>query len=197
VSSIEAQTAATKPLQLSIANKVGLPLPETIISNDPDEVLEFVSDFKGSVICKAMNAPRNKFLATTQWRDRFKQILKQSLPISPVIFQKLIIGNDIRCTYINGELYAIESFTTQFTDGRLSIDAPCKTISFDPELEQKICQLMQHLNLKFGTIDLIRDGDGSIVFLEVNPQGQFLHQEITSGQPLCEAMAKMLSRLGK
>ena len=40
-------------------------------------------------------------------------------------------------------------------------------------IELKITQLMQKLDLNTGSVDLIKNHDGNYVFLEINPVGQF------------------------
>ena len=52
---------------------------------------------------------------------------------------------------------------------------------------------MHELNLVFGTIDLKITTGGEYVFLEVNPQGQFLYVEILTGMPITSAVAKLLA----
>ncbi len=51
---------------------------------------------------------------------------------------------------------------------------------------------MDKLGLVFGTIDLKLADSGERVFLEVNPQGQFLYIEIQTGLPISNALAELL-----
>lgn len=53
---------------------------------------------------------------------------------------------------------------------------------------------MATLGLVFGTIDLKITHDGEYVFLEVNPQGQFLYVENLTGLPITLALARLLAR---
>ena len=52
---------------------------------------------------------------------------------------------------------------------------------------------MDELNVQYGTIDMKLREDGEYVFLELNPQGQFLYMEIKTGLPITRAMAEFLS----
>ena len=52
---------------------------------------------------------------------------------------------------------------------------------------------MDELGLVFGTVDLKLANSGEHVFLEVNPQGQFLYIEILTGLPISNALAEFLS----
>jgi D-alanine-D-alanine ligase-like ATP-grasp enzyme len=53
--------------------------------------------------------------------------------------------------------------------------------------------LMDALNLQYGTIDMRLREDGEYVFLEINPQGQFLYVEIKTGMPIARTMAELLA----
>jgi biotin carboxylase len=52
---------------------------------------------------------------------------------------------------------------------------------------------MRQLGLLFGTIDMKLTDEGEHVFLEVNPQGQFLYIEILTGMPIASAVADFLA----
>jgi biotin carboxylase len=52
---------------------------------------------------------------------------------------------------------------------------------------------MNELGLVFGTVDLRVTDDNEYVFLEVNPQGQFLYVEILTGMPITAALAEFLA----
>jgi glutathione synthase/RimK-type ligase-like ATP-grasp enzyme len=48
------------------------------------------------------------------------------------------------------------------------------------------------MGLYYGAIDLIESNDGESYFLEVNPQGQFLFNEIDTEAPMSDAFADLL-----
>ena len=52
---------------------------------------------------------------------------------------------------------------------------------------------MHELGLVFGTVDLKLTDNGEHVFLEINPQGQFLYIEILTGLPISRALAEFLA----
>lgn len=51
---------------------------------------------------------------------------------------------------------------------------------------------MKRLRLHYGCIDLRLKPDGTYVFFEINPSGQFLFVEDDTHQPLCESMEELL-----
>ena len=52
--------------------------------------------------------------------------------------------------------------------------------------------LVRRLGLAYGAIDLVLTPDGRYVFLEINPNGQYLWIEQLTGLPISEAIAEWL-----
>ena len=62
-----------------------------------------------------------------------------------------------------------------------------------PEVIASRCRDLIHaLGLNFGCIDLIVRPDGEYVFLECNPNGQWLWIELETGQKISESIATFL-----
>jgi hypothetical protein len=54
--------------------------------------------------------------------------------------------------------------------------------------------MMARLGLAYGAFDLRRrERDGAVLFLEVNPAGQWLYVEEVTGQPITDAMVRLLA----
>ena len=62
------------------------------------------------------------------------------------------------------------------------------------QLQSQLLALVRRLGLVYSTIDLKLTNDGEYVFLELNPQGQFLYVEILSAMPITAAVASLLVR---
>ena len=60
--------------------------------------------------------------------------------------------------------------------------------------EEKCKQLMASLGLKYGAIDLVVDNTGRMVFLEVNPTGDWYWIEKSTGLPITETMVKLIQK---
>jgi glutathione synthase/RimK-type ligase-like ATP-grasp enzyme len=193
------QRGATKPRQLQVAEKAGLAIPATLITNNADEARGFVEKFGGRVIHKPLTAPRNRFLATKRWSDADKAAL-ENLKLVPTIFQEEIQGSlDLRITVMGQKLFAasfsstkLESAGEHWIDNRLNLDVEYREHRLPAAVESCILTLMRGLDLSFGTVDMKVDERGDYVFLEVNPQGQFLYIDILTGLPLAKAMAEFL-----
>ena len=95
-----------KPYQLALAQKIGLEVPPTLMTNDVEEAHAFWRQHDGEVIYK-------QFLALPDtWRETRRlgpqeQAVADSIAIAPVIFQRHVAAvADIRVTAIGGRLFA-------------------------------------------------------------------------------------------
>lgn len=190
------QRAATKPVQLALAVRAGLRVPETLITSEPDQAAAFAQKWGGAVVHKAMTAPPHRFLDTRAWDADTARHL-DDLALCPTIFQERIFGPaDVRVTIVGRQVFAacIETARGRAgVDSRLDHDAPCTPYELPRAVEAAILRLMDELGLVFGTVDLKLADNGEHVFLEVNPQGQFLYIEILTGLPISEGLAEFLS----
>ena len=86
----------------------------------------------------------------------------------------------------------LESPEVQWIDNRLVLDLQYREHALPASVEAGLRALTRRLGLSFGTIDMKIDASGEYVFLEINPQGQFLYVEILTGLPLARTLAAFL-----
>ena len=189
------QEAAVKPLQLRLAEEIGLRIPDTLITNDPVAADAFVERHGQRVVYKTLAPPRHRLLWTTKWSPSDRAALAD-LVLGPVIFQEMITDcRELRVTVIGERMFAAEFRPRDgMIDGRLSdADTPYRQHAMPDWVARRLFSLVRRLGLVFSTIDMKLTEDGEYVFLELNPQGQFLYVEILSGMPLTAAMARLLA----
>lgn len=193
-------TAHHKPYQLTVADRLGLPIPRTLMTNDAVAARDFVTEVGlGKVVHKT-------FLATQEhWRET-RLLREEELPMlehlrhAPAIFQERIDAvADVRVTVVGDELFATEITTVPGTyelDYRMALGtARLRATSVSEETEHTLRALMRELGLVYGAIDLLRTRDGTEVFLEINPAGEWLFAQERTGQDITGAMAALLARL--
>jgi hypothetical protein len=188
------QRAAIKPLQLKVASEVGLRVPKTLLTSNPEEALAFISKHRGAIVHKAITAPSHRFIDTRSWDpEGLKHI--QDLPLCPTLFQERIHGpKDVRATIVGTQIFAAcLTCGPDVVDSRLDSKSSCSPYELPSAVESAILRLMDRLGLVFGTIDFKLADNGEHVFLEVNPQGQFLYIEILTGLPISNALADYLT----
>jgi glutathione synthase/RimK-type ligase-like ATP-grasp enzyme len=191
------QAASRKSFQLRVAQAVGLPIPVTLISNDPHQARRFV-DERGyrNVVYKAFSATEQEWRETRLLRTEELALLDH-VRHAPVIFQEYVEAvYDLRVTVIGEELFAaaIHSQQTDYkVDCRIDIGrARIEAVELPADVAALLRRLVARLGLVFGAVDMRLTPDGRHVFLEINPAGQFLYIEAATGQPMAAAMARAL-----
>jgi len=189
--------AQRKAYQLSMAQDVGLTIPATLITSDPFEARKFV-DARGyrNVVYKSFSSTADEWRETRLLREEEVQLL-DLVRHTPVIFQNYAdAAYDLRITVIEDRIFpaAIFSQETGYTiDCRIDIgNARIEQVALPPEVEERLLTLMRRMGLVYGAIDMRLQPDGTYVFLELNPAGQFLYIEVASGLPITVAMAAAL-----
>jgi hypothetical protein len=101
-------------------------------------------------------------------------------PRFPWFTQEAIVGDrDVTVVFIDGDLFAYErdeERSADLIDWRVTINSDSEKqwyrVAIDEATGRGIRSLMTDLNLRYGRLDFIRRGS-ELVFLEVNPNGQF------------------------
>src|SRR5262249_15780281 len=99
---------------------------------------------------------------------------------APCLFQEHIPkAFDLRVTIIGEHVFPVEIHSQRQiasrTDFRRGDVSRLKHVvhQLPKQIEKKCLALVRSLNLEYGAIDLIVTSEGSYVFLEINPSGQF------------------------
>jgi len=190
-----AQTrAARKPLQLAVARSLGLMVPRTVMSNDPDTIRDLWEATAGKCVYKTFTAPVGRMAETRRLTQDVLADL-QRLRHAPIIAQELIDGRDLRATVIGDHVFAAAGcarLPARHLDGRLDLTTTWQPHDLPDETRRSLVLLARSLGLDYGCVDLRLRPDGQYVFLEINPQGQFLYVEILTGLPLARTLAEFL-----
>ena len=174
-----------KLIFLSFAKKAGLNCPDTIVTNNKQELLNFYHKNKKKVISKPLyfsnyyyNGEDTYSIYTTSYGD--DEI--KSLPefFFPTLFQKKIESiHEIRIFYLDGDFFATAAICI---DKKKKIDLKLNYKSdhlhwvpytLPESIKGKLDKFMRSVDLNTGSIDILKTKD-DFVFIEVNPVGQFL-----------------------
>jgi hypothetical protein len=183
--------AENKLIQLQAAQRVGLRLPRTLVSQEPDDIRAFVDELGGSVIVKTVAGAIGVALTATLV-DADALADSRSLAVSPAIYQEYIPGaRHLRVCCFGSEVHAV-ALESPTVDWRYVKGLPATPCDLDPALAAQLCEVLDLLGLRMGMFDLKETDDGPPVWLEVNPQGQFLFLEGMCGIPLGRIAADFL-----
>ncbi|HLZ05619.1 MAG TPA: hypothetical protein VKR55_26145 [Bradyrhizobium sp.] len=193
--------AAWKPAQLAAARRLGLAVPRTVITNDPGVVTAFRKECGGTIIFKALSHT----LGLAPGKAAFTGIVTDEMLASlglirhtPGIFQELVLKDyEVRLTVVADKMFAARILSQQHERTRLDWRTAPHDISYEPielpaDIRDKVGAFMAEAGLVYSCIDFIVTPEGSHVFLESNPRGQYQWIEHYTGMPITEAIADSL-----
>lgn len=178
--------AEHKLMQLAVAKAVGLQVPTTIVTNDAVQVRTAFRRFRGQMIIKPVRTGYVDY-GEEQHAVYTSQVLEEHLAeladveLSPAIYQPLIPKrSDVRATFV-GERVFVAEIDSQ-SDPSASVDwrrtdnpaLPHRRTELPRAVEEGAREVMRRLGLSFGAFDFVRTPNDEWIFLEVNPNGQWL-----------------------
>lgn len=201
------QAAEFKPRQLQIAQSVGLHVPRTLITTNPEAVLAFFEKCGGLVISKAVakgvvdiekvylkDEPR--FMHTSQVEREHLEHLEGVRVCAHLFQEKISKAMDIRAVVIGRQIFAV-GIHSHSQDSALDWRKDYASLSYSiehlpSEIEQKLLAVVRTFGLQYSSADFILTPEGECIFLELNPNGQFHWLAPATGLPMAEAMANLL-----
>jgi ATP-grasp ribosomal peptide maturase len=193
--------ASYKPLQLRVAARCGLDVPDTLVTNRADTVRRFA---EGSVtVAKAFGAP-----AIVEGGDRrttFTHRLDESdltdlrgVEHTAHQFQRWVPkAFEARVFVVGDRVFAAAIYAgnkASYLDWRNDYSAlRYEPIEPPPDVIAGAVAYCAQLGLVYGAFDFVIRPDGQWVFLECNPGGQYGWIEDAVNVPITEAIAHLLS----
>ena len=182
----------SKPYQLQLIRAQGFAVPETLVTNDPKQVLAFEARH-GRLVYKSMSGIRSIVqLFADGDRERLELIRW-----CPVQFQQFVAGTNLRVHTIGESIFAteIETDAVDYRYARRQVGeaASLRAIDLSSALAERCVKLAQSLGLDFAGVDLKRTPEGEVYCLEVNPTPAFSYYQSQTGQPIARAVARYLA----
>jgi hypothetical protein len=185
---------SSKPYQAQLIRAAGFMVPETLITNEPELVREFLATH-GRVVYKSISGTRS----IVQELDDAALERIDDIRWCPVQFQAYVEGIDVRVHVIGREVFAtqIASAATdyRYAGARDGIPARLEATRLSEAVEQRCVDLTARLGLRFSGIDLRITPDDEVVCFEVNPCPAYAYYEGHTGQPIARAVARHLAGL--
>lgn len=177
-----------KPLQLTKACEMGLTIPETLVSNNAQEIVDFAQSFP-STIFKPVYGGAHTGVVTKEHLDPKR--LETVLRLSPVTIQQCIEGTNIRVYVIGKKIFAAE-IRSDTLDFRQDPQAKLIPIELPYELQEKCLKVTKAMHYQWTGIDFRLTADGKFFFLEANPSPMFIHFEKMTGHPITQTLVDLL-----
>ncbi len=201
------RTAEHKPRQLELASGLGLAVPRTLTTNDPEAVRAFWATCDGRVVGKMLTSfaiydedGREQVMFTSQVTAAELEHLDQ-LALSPMTFQEQIDkAVELRVTVIGERVFAAAVDSQALARARVDwrkegarlIDA-WTPYTLPADTSAALLALAARLGLSYGAADFIVTPAGRHVFLEINPAGEwFWLDNVFGAHALSTAIAETL-----
>lgn len=166
---------------LFLAKSLGFKTPDTYILSQLNDFAKIDSSRK--YITKSVSEMKPIFVDNELYLNYTHEIKpnqtqdKKENIIPSLVQEKILTTYEIRAFFFEKEIWAVATFDfSNKIDIRNTKDSDKKYLpyKFPLEIQRKIHKMAKILDLRCGTIDLIKS-DNDFYFLEVNPLGQF-HQ---------------------
>jgi glutathione synthase/RimK-type ligase-like ATP-grasp enzyme len=210
-----------KLYQLRLAQNLGLSIPETVVSNSPDEVRSFVTAHPGGVASKRLtnrirpaDGRQSPFRLLTARVDeaQLDRVDPKSITYAPCLLQEYVPKDvEIRAYVIDdvvltAEILSQDDPETQVDWRNYPLKRTADGVDLDPArwkcragdlpvgIRHALVSLVRRLGFAYSAVDLIRRPDGKYIFLEANDMGAFGWIEELSGLPVAERLVDLLIR---
>jgi glutathione synthase/RimK-type ligase-like ATP-grasp enzyme len=181
-----ASSFTRKPYQLARLAAAGLPVPETLWSNEPEAVKRFAASRRVAVKPIGGGAATRELQADDLSDERLSR-----LAAAPVTFQELLPGADMRVFIVDGRIIAAIRIQTKSLDYRQAEEG-YEPITLQPQLAAICLRACEVIGLRFTGMDLKADAAGNFRILELNSSPMFLGFDHHSGSDILGELVKAL-----
>lgn len=215
IGSIEGdRPASSKMLQYRIADQVGFNLPESRYSNSRQVIMGLAERFPYLLLKPIESIDVWDEEGMQDYVFYSQKVPSESLVDVPdeaftqtVTFAQNYVEKDfeLRVTVVGGKVFACRIDSQSLTDDTGRIDwrqgyeygMKHSVFALPEDIADKCREYLRCLGLNFGCFDFIVTPSGEFVFLECNPNGQWLWVEDATGLKISEAIADFLSSYEK
>jgi glutathione synthase/RimK-type ligase-like ATP-grasp enzyme len=194
-----------KLAQLKLARELGFTTPETLSTNVPDEAVAF-ADRHQEICVKSLDEPLfrlngtlHPWLTTRVSAEHVRQHM-EAVRHCPVLFQQYIAkACDIRVTCVGPQVFAFAIYSQSREESANDFRGVApdqlrhEVHNLPKKLEARLLEYMRREGLLFSAFDLVLTPDGEYVFIENNPNGQWLWLEHATGIRISEALLRLLT----
>lgn len=194
------QKAQAKLAQLAIARELGFEIPETVVSNNWQQIDEALKT--DDIIVKMSRGllyegDGIKTLYTTRLTPDIQRSIRSMFPFPAIYQQYAPKHREWRVTVVGDEVFDAAIYTSPEAKDDWRVHQLTDKVTFKKETIRddihKLCaKYLGHFGLTYGAFDFIEDADGKITFLECNSNGQFRWLEELLDIPISDAIVDSL-----
>jgi glutathione synthase/RimK-type ligase-like ATP-grasp enzyme len=201
--------ASDRTRQLELAKNLDFYIPATLITNDPSAAREFYDLHHGNIILKALHhhgiEVRGKIYSLYTHRITDQELSKlDDLVYAPCILQQRLIKKfELRIIVVGELVFAarldVQNNTGGYDDIHQLLSSSKFRITAYKELTNSISdrciRLAKLLGLRYAAIDFVVDEANRLVFLEINPAGDWYWIETKTGLPITKSIVDLIEKV--
>jgi hypothetical protein len=182
-----------KPLQLHLYDREGVPIPDTLFTNDPDEVRSFYDGHEQVVYKPITKGAVPKKLTEEDLDERL-----DDLATAPVQFQEFVEGEDLRVYVLDGEVIGAARYESEYFSFQHAVvegkgeEVEIEPITVSDELEDALLRAADVTGFTFAAADVRRRPDGTYALLELNEAPRFVAPDKHADLGVSDALAEYL-----
>jgi glutathione synthase/RimK-type ligase-like ATP-grasp enzyme len=176
-----------KAMQLGLLQRAGLPVPQTIWTNDPEAVRRF-ADGRRIIYKPVAGGAATKELGAEDLTDERLHALRGA----PVTFQELLVGDNFRVYCLDGDVIATLRVRSESLDYRQN-EEKIEQTELPHEVLEQCLKAAEILELRWTGIDLRANAEGDLKFLELNSSPMFLGFDANAGTKILQSLVECLA----
>lgn len=192
------RAAEYKPAQLAAAQRSGFAIPDTLITNDPEQAKEFTDHQPGEAVYKPLwNTPYTADGQAQQvWvREVRADEITAAVSLCPHLFQvKVKKAFDVRLTAVGNHLFAVRIDSPDLDWRQRQSLMECTPIAVPDRIAHAVSAYLAITRLTFGAFDFTVTPANDWYFLECNPNGQWAWQPAPVTDAIARAIADQLQK---
>jgi glutathione synthase/RimK-type ligase-like ATP-grasp enzyme len=197
--------ASYKARQLHLAQRLGLRVPRTLLTNDPEQARAFYAECSGQVVYKVLRDGMIDLgdghlgsIYTSVVTETSLSALERVRSTCHQFQEWLPKALELRITIFGTQVFAAEIHSQQAESTRLDWRRDYRALRYarhtlPASVEQACLDLLKTYSLQFGAIDMILTPAGEYSFLELNANGQWGWLEPVTGWPMRQALIDLLT----
>ncbi len=197
---------ANKLEQARLARSVGFKVPPTLLSNDPDRIVDFAARFRQVAVksqggvWRARSSEGFEVAYTQRCTSKELRHHSEALVRAPVLVQPYLEkAFEVRVTVVDETAFfcRIDSQASKQTEVDWRRREDGRHVAHDlvepaPDDLSRVVALVRSSGLRYAAIDLLITPGGETYFLDLNPSGQFGWIEALAGAPITQALTDAL-----
>lgn len=190
--------------QLVLASEFGFNVPRTLFSSNPDRICDFLGSLDKSLcVHKTITpyiSPDGKMKYTSIVDTATIRSCLSEVRACPGIFQQFVKSSfELRITVVDSELFVAKvRKSSDEPDWRRDVGADIYSRFVVPsKFQDSLLAFHRRLGLVYAAYDFVVDERGELIFLEVNPAGQWLWLEERLDLPISSSLAQHLANLSR